>query len=308
MATPFFGSDLLWPDDLALDGVALRGEYDIASGMFAFASVGAFPLEEFSISKGDKWLYGLQAGFDWSIGSHTQVRLGLGLYDFKKIEGVRENDPRPTGNAAATTPYQLSQYPTSIRQKGNTLINLNDPTSTAAPVWGLASKFKPINITAGLSFTQFDPVQLGMTVDYVRNGGFDLADIERRAGTSTVGDLAEKNTGLQVRLSAGSIKLGEKGTWNAFFATRRFERDAWPDAFTDTSWHLGGTNYSGYSLGGSYFFDNRTSLGLRWTSTKQLDDGKRFLAVPGDPSSVSGNMSSAPLKIDVLQIELNTRF
>ena len=45
MAVPFDGTDLLWPDDLGLDGVAGRGELDLASGLFAFATAGAFPLE-----------------------------------------------------------------------------------------------------------------------------------------------------------------------------------------------------------------------------------------------------------------------
>ena len=38
------------------------------------------------------------------------------------------------------------------------------------------------------------------------------------------------------------------------------------------------------------------------------DDGQRFLAVSGDPTSVSGNLSSAPLKIDVIQLEVSSRF
>jgi hypothetical protein len=276
--------------------------------MSAFATAGAFALEEFSISKSDKWLFGVQGGLDWAMTDKTQLRLGVGYYNFKGIEGTRETDPPPKGSLAATTPYQLSQYPAAIRQKGNTLINLNDPTSTAAPVWGLASKFHPINVTAGVSFTQFDPLQVGLTLDYVKNGGFDLADIQRRAGTTTLGDLAEKNTGLQLRFQVGSLKFGERGSWNAFFAVRRFDRDAWVDAFTDTTWHLGGTNYSGHSLGGNYAFDNNTSLGFRWTSTRNLDDKRRFLSVPADPTSLSGNLSSAPMKIDVLQLELNTRF
>ena len=102
--------------------------------------------------------------------------------------------------------------------------------------------------------------------------------------------------------------MAERGDWNAFVALRKFERDAWVDAFTDTTWHLGGTNYKGYSLGGAYTLDHNTNFGLRWTSTRNLDDGQRFLAVPGDPTSVSGNLSSAPLKIDVIQVEVSSKF
>jgi Putative porin len=308
MAVPFYGTDLLWPDDLSVDGLALRGERNLASGLFAFATIGAFPLEEFALSGNDKWLYGAQIGADWAIGGGTQLKLGLAVYDFRRIEGVRETGLPPPAALAATTPYQLSQYPAAIRQKGNTLINLNDPTSTAAPVWGLASKFRPVNLTVGLSFSQLAPLQAGVTVDYVKNSGFDIADIRSRAGTSAVSDLAQKNTGLQIRAQVGRPHPGERGDWQVFAALRKFERDAWPDAFTDTTWNLGGTNYKGYSVGGSYFVDRNTSVGLRWTSTRNLDDGRRFQTVPGDPTSISGNLSSAPLKIDVIQLDLNAKF
>ena len=308
MGVPFYGTDLLWPDDLSIDGVALRAEQNLASGLFGFATIGAFPLEEFALSGSDKWLYGAQIGADWAISGSTQFKLGLAVYDFKRIEGVRETALPPPASQTATTPYQLSQYPAAIRQKGNTLINLNDPTSTAAPVWGLASKFRPINVTAGLTFNQLAPVQAALTFDYVKNGAFDVADIVRRAGTSAVADLAQKNTGLQVRAQVGTGHRGERGDWSVFAALRKFERDAWPDAYTDTTWNLGGTNYKGYSLGGNYFIDRNTSVGLRWTATRNLDDGRRFQAIPGDPTSISGNLSSAPLKIEVIQIDLNAKF
>lgn len=308
MANPFFGSDLIWPDDLSLDGVAMRGERDLASGLVAFATVGAFALEEFALTRHDKWLYGVQLGTDWAVTDRTQLRLGLAVYDFQNVEGVRENDPPPTGPRAGTVAYQLSQYPAAVRQKGNTLINLNDPTSTAAPVWGLASKFRPVNLSAAVTFGHFEPYQVGLSADWVKNTGFDLADIRQRAGTNAVDVVLPKTTGVQLRGVIGTPKLAERGDWQGFVALRKFERDAWVDAFTDTTWHLGGTNYKGFSVGGSYTLDRNTTFGARWTSTRNLDDGYRFLAVPTDPTSVSGNLSSAPLKIEVIQLEVQSRF
>ncbi len=307
-AVPFLGTDLLWPDDLSVDGASARVERNLSNGLVGFAVLGGFALEELALQRADKWLYGLQVGADWAATDKTQIRGAMGFYDFQNIEGRHANDPPPTGARAATTAYQLSQYPTSARQKGNTLINLNDPTSTGAPVWGLASKFKPFNATAGITFSHFAPTYIGFTADYVKNTAFDLADIRNRAGTAAVNDLANKTSGIQLRTQVGSIKLAQRGDWQSFFAIRKFERDAWLDAFTDTTWHLGGTNYKGFQLGGSYAFDRSSWLTLRYTSTRNLDDGKRFLAIPGDPTSVSGNLSSAPLKIDVLQLEVNSRF
>ncbi len=308
MAVPFYGTDLLWPEDLSLDGFSVRAERDFASGLYGFAIAGAFPLEEFALTRGDKWLYGIQVGADWAVTAKTSLRFAAGLYDFHNIEGVRETEPPPTGPRAGTVPYQSSQYPSGVRQRGNTLINLNDPTSTAAPVWGLASRFRPFNLTAGVTFSQFEPITIGITADYVKNSAFDLADIRRRAGTDAVNDLVNKTTGVQLRAQVGSLRLTERGNWQAFFALRKFERDSWLDAFTDTTWHLGGTSYKGFSLGGGYAIDRSTWLGLRYTSTRNLDDGQRFFSVPGDPTSISGNLSSAPQKVDVIQVEVNTRF
>ena len=305
---PFFGSDLLWPDDLSLDGLAIRGEKDLMPGMFLFGTVGAFALEEFALTQSDKWLYGVQLGADWAVTDQTQLRFAAAMYDFRNAEGVRESDPPPAGARAGTVAYQTSQYASSVRQRGNTLINLNDPTNSASPVWGLASKFRPINLSAALSFSQLEPYLVGLSVDYVDNSAFDLADIRQRAGTSAVDDLAAKTRGYQLKAQFGSPKLAERGNWQTFVALRHFERDAWVDAYTDTTWHLGGTNYKGFSAGASYTLGRNTNFSARWTSTRNLDDGQRFFALAGDPTSVSGNLSSAPLKIDVIQLEVSSRF
>ena len=321
MSNPFYGSDLLWPDDLGFDGVAVQGDLNFTPGVFGFATVGAFPLEEFNTDKRDKWLFGLQAGVDLALGNHTQWRAALGAYSFHRVEGVRETAlPLAASNPrAATQPYLTSQYPANVRLKGNTLINLcplsseNNANAAApcvngGPVWGLASKFLPINLTTGLTFKQFDPIEVGLNLDWVRNSAFDLADIRARAGTAAVDQLAEKTSGLQIKLNLGSPRLANAGEWSVFAALRKFERDAWLDGFTDTTWHLGGTNYKGWQLGGSYAFDRRTTLGLRLTSTRQLDDGVRVPIDAANPGVLTGTLSSATLKIDLLQIDLNTRF
>ena len=302
MANPYFSSDLVWPDDVSLDGLAGQAELTLASGLYAFASAGAFSLEEFNLDARDKWLLGLQVGADRAIDAATQLRVGLAVYDFRNMQGVRETTPKPSGAADGTRPYQSSAYPTSVRSKGNTLINLNDPTSTALPTWGLASKFRPINLTAALTLRQFDPLRVALSLDWVKNSGFDSADIERRAGDSRVREVLAKTTGLQARLQVGDAALAERGQWQAFAALRKFERDAWIDGFTDTTWHGGGTNYQGFSVGGHYAFDRNTSIGLRWTSTRNLDDRVLTTTFP------QGTLSGAPLKLDVLQLDLNARF
>ncbi|MBW8848121.1 MAG: putative porin [Burkholderiales bacterium] len=307
MPNPFFSSDLAWPDDLAFDGVAAKLSHAFTPQRGLFATAGVFPIEELSLSTKDKWLLGAQVGGEIDLARGVQFKLGLAAYDFRHMEGQRETNPAPSGPRAGATNYFASQYGTGLRLKGNTLINLNDPTSTAAPTWGLASKFRPINLTARLQLDGVLPVPVGLTLDWIKNTGFDLKDIEARAGVPLT-DLKDKTTALQGRIQVGAPKLARRGDWQTFVAYRLVQRDAWIDGFTDTTWHLGGTNYKGWSVGGNIGLDKNFWLSGRWTSTRNLDDGVRFLAVPGDATSVSGNLSSAPLRIEVLQLDLNARF
>jgi hypothetical protein len=302
MATPFFGSDLLWPDDMSLDGVALQGEHNLGSGAFVFGTAGAFPLGEVALSARDKWLYAAQAGIDWSPTGDVQWRTALAIYDFRHIEGERETALQPTGGRDQTTAYLTTDYPTTVRLKGNSLISLNAPGSTTTTTtWGLASKFRPINLSSAVTLKQFNPVEATLALDWVRNSAFDINDISQRAGVALDGQLSARTTGLQAKLSVGAHRVANAGDWQLMAAVRRFERDAWVDGFTDTTWHLGGTGYQGWAIGGQYAIDRRTWLGLRFTGTRSLDDGYR-------DADGRANLSSAPLRIDVLQLDLNARF
>ena len=304
MGVPFQGSTLLWPDDLSLDGAV--GEYTIAplaTPQWRWQlRGGAFPLQEFNVDSRDKWLLGLQGGFEWNPDWATRVRASLAYYDFQRIEGVRESRLPPSGALEGAVPYLGSAYPDSIRGKGNTLINLNSPQSLARPVWGLASRFRPVNLTLSGRFLQLFPLELGVQLDLVRNLGFDIADIERRAQDPRVRLVSEKTRGFELRTQIGRLAMTEPGAWQVFLALRQFERDAWPDAFTDTTWHVGGTSYKGWAIGGAYALDSSLRLGWRWTSTRNLDDG--VIA----PLAPTGTLSSAPFKVDVLQVELSSRF
>lgn len=307
MANPFYSTDLAWADDLGFDGVATKLTHAFTPRTSLFATAGVFPLEELTLSTQDKWLLGAQLGGEAELASGVQFKLGLAAYDFRHMEGHRENNPPPSGPRGGTTDYFSSQYAAGLRLKGNTLINLNDPTSTAAPTWGLASRFRPVNLTVGVHLEDMLPVPVSATLDWIKNTGFDRKDIEARSGVPLT-DLREKTTAVQARLQVGATKLARRGDWQGVLAYRLVQRDAWIDGFTDTTWHLGGTNYKGWSLGGNVGLDKNFWLAARWTSTRNLDDGVRFLAVPGDASSLSGNLSSAPLRIEVFQLDLNARF
>jgi Putative porin len=192
-----------------------------------------------------------------------------------------------------------------VRLKGNTLININAPGSTANATWGLASEFRPIHLSAGLGMRVFDPYVLNFGFDWVENTAFDIAGIRQRSGLPTL-ELDGKTSGVQASVEFGKARLNLFGDWTVGATFRRIERDAWLDGFTDTTWHLGGTNYQGWQIGGLYAIDRYLALGIRYTSTRNLDDGARTTS--GNPPVTTGNLSSAPLKIDVLQVDLNAWF
>ncbi|HEY4375318.1 MAG TPA: putative porin [Burkholderiales bacterium] len=289
MPNPFFSTDLIWAEDLAFDGIAATVKTNFSDKALGYVTGGAFPLAENGSNKLDKWLYGLQGGAEWEMSPTTRFKVGVAQYIFQNYEGT------PSAFGSSQLPnYANSQYGTNVRQKGNSLFNIIDPalqtgTSTAPPVWALMSRFKPLNLTATVDLSQFDPVHVIFTADYVKNVGFDRNEIRNRTGI----DLEPKTAGYQYRLAVGMPQMDHKGDWQAFGIVRQLERDAVVDGFTDTTWHLGGTNYRGYSIGGSYGVDRNSWLTLRWTSTKSLSD-----------TSLSG----LPLDIDVLQLDFNARF
>ena len=60
------------------------------------------------------------------------------------------------------------------------------------------------------------------------------------------------------------------------------------DAFTDSDFHLGGTNAEGFFVGGAYGLYKNTWLAARWMSADEI--------------------SGLPLSIDVFQLDLNATF
>jgi hypothetical protein len=276
---PWFTTDLIYSEDLNFDGVAFSYKPfpTAAAPVQPFVTVGAFVVDENELSD-DRWLYAAQGGIVWEPNATTQLKVGAAVYDFTNVEGIAA---LPGSRGSPT--YGATEYPRGTRSKGNILFNIGDPLSTDV-IWGLASKFRPVALTGALELANYDPVRIALTGEYVVNTAFDENDIFDRTGFR----LAKQNRGYQGRVAVGMPGMREQRDWLLFLAYRKLERDAVLDAFTDTTWHLGGTNYRGWQLGGSYAVDRNVWLGLRWTSTDEV--------------------SGPPLAIDVLQLDLNARF
>lgn len=276
---PYFSTDLVWDDDLNFEGLAATLQTPASSNVpfRPFVTVGAFPLQEIEQSvtdkAKDKWFWGAQAGFEWRVSSDTRLKLGAAYYDFKNVEGI--------ANTTGSTLYDKTAP--LYRQKGNSVFDI---TPGATDTWALASKFTLVNLTGSLDLAHFDPVHVILTGDYVNNTGFNQSEILAR----TAQNIEPKTKGWQGRVTVGMPSIKLRHDWQAHFGYRRLDRDAVLDAFTDSDFHLGGTDAKGYFLGGSYGLDKNTWLSMRYMSADEA------------------HPTSSRLGIDVFQLDLNAKF
>jgi len=274
---PWFGTDLVWDSDLNFEGVAATLKPRFTDQWTGFLTAGAFPVQEIersdTVAASNKWLYGYQFGTQWTSLNSSTVKVGLGLYDYHNVEGIPNSSLGSHVNDK-TAPQAM--------QKGNSLMFVNFPGDPN--LYGLASKFRELNLTAQLDLATFDPVHVILTGDYVKNIGFDHDEILQRSAQN----VEAKTKGYQAKLTLGMPKIQQRGEWQAYLGYKYLERDAVLDVMTDSDFHLGGTNAKGYIVGGSYGIDKNTSLGLRLLSANQID--------------------GPPLAIDVLQFDLNAKF
>ena len=292
MPNPFFSTDLVWADDLGFEGVSVSAKKVFDGTSEAFATAGYFPLSEFkpgtSTSRG---MLGVQAGAALKLGNSAQVKLGLALYDYQNLAGQRESvSAFATQRPDYATRYE---YGSGFRQRGNTLFAVNAPGDTGARVYGLASDFRVLNLTAVLDMATVSGLPLTITADAVTNISFDRDTIASRSGAAITDG---KNAGYLAKVALGDHAVRRKGEWNASLAYRYLGSDATLDAFSNSDFGLGGTNNQGFILGGNYGLYDNTVLSARWMSANQID------------SYAPGSNPVTKLSVDTLQVDLAVRF
>ena len=288
---PWFSTDLVWSENLNFEGIAASFKTSLANNTFKpFLTVGAFPLKEENppITRG-RMVKGIQGGAQWDFMSNTKLKVGAAWYTFSNLEGRLDGDP----GLGPVPGFGQYEYGSSLRQKGNTLFltDGNRTDGTAANIWGLASRFRPMNLTASLDLAHFDPVHAVVTGDYVKNTAFDRSEIRNRTGVNLTDG---KNYGYLYKMTVGMPKVDKPRDWQVSFGYRYLGSDAVVDAFTDSDFGLGGTNLKGYTLGVQYGIDRNASLGLRWYSAQAID-------------SFSLNPSHR-FAVDMLQADVNVHF
>lgn len=294
-ANPWLSTDLVWDPDLAFDGVAASFTPKITDNWSSFLTLGAFPLEQTEVrpingvkDSGEnkaksKWMYGSQVGIKWTSPNLSTVKLGLALYDFSHVEGIR--------NSLNSTAYD-GTVP-AFKTKGNSYYDIS--YNNSMDKYGLVSKFRTLNLTGQVDIATFNPVHVILTGDYVRNIGFDTQEITTRTASAVEvnGYQVPKKevNGYQVKLAVGMPTTYQANDWQAFAAYKYLEADAVLDSYTDSDFHLGGTNAKGWIVGASYGIDKNTWLSARWFSADEITP-----------------RAASPLNIDVLMLDLNAKF
>lgn len=282
MSTPFAGTDLMWDSDLKLDGIAnrwwfFRSEDNDEEIYFdPYVSAGIYSLDEINLESKDKWLYAVQTGFNWSTYSQNIFSVSLAYYHYENVTGEL-NAPFSIEND-----YTVPEY----FQKGNTVFNINSDDDPDTVLYALASEFRNVGLNATADFTFFAPIHIYVTADYFVNIGYDREEIDAKLVSEDVD--SDEDTAYQLKFKIGWPKLAKRRDWQASLIYRYVEADAFIDAFTDSDFHLGGTDGKGTIIKGSYAFRENTWITVSWISTNEI---KR-----------------APLGIDTLQVDLNTKF
>ncbi|MHC1743845.1 MAG: putative porin [Syntrophobacteraceae bacterium] len=271
---PFFYTDLVWDNDLNLEGVAGSFNYPLSDQWTVFLAGGVFPLQEVEFTQRDKWLFGGQVGAEFKPIPDISTKLAVAYYDYENTVGRPNTVQRPDVNDY-TAPLFV--------QKGNTLFNI-EPSTQATRV-ALASEYKELNVTGQVDVGVWKPIHVIFVGDYVRNLGFHKDDVARRTGFSNV---SKEVDGYQVGVQVGYPKARRFGEWNAFLNYKHLEADAVVDAFTDSDFHLGGTNAEGWILGVELGLYKNVWLVARWLTSDEI--------------------SGPPLAIDVFQADINAAF
>lgn len=313
---PFVSGDELFSSELNFDGIAAKVQQPLGADreVNVFGTLGLIPLEYSSdnwpsrsqskLSSENKWLLGAQLGASWKVNRDHQLRGALAYYNFRNISGEYS---QPCALYAGADSCSTDWSRPSSMQKGNSLMLLRnialnpvDPANTPQPQYvGLASKFRLANVNARWDSKVAGGRDLRIEGDYVRNLAYDKNEMWARAkggimnnfgggGGVSLADFKSGGNAYMLQATLGQASPAARGDWNVLLGYKRIEADALPDAYNDSTFHLGGTNARGYYFGGAYAIDKNTWLSGRWTSSREV--------------------TGAALSIDTLQIELNARF
>lgn len=304
IANPWLSTPLVYDEDLAFDGLAARwtpgGDWwvpSLTAGAFSVYNT-AFDVPTNSVAKAvrrDRFLFAAQATWQLRLAPAHQTDVGLALYEWTNARGeVSSPCFAPSSGDSCDTDYTRPGF----LQKGNTLTALRllrfdsaDTTPPAYQYFGLASHFRVLNLTARHDWSLGDGQHLVATADFARNLAWRYREVRARGPVTNFDDSGRYDggrNGLLLQLQYGVPKLDAARQWNVALGYRYLQSDAVLDAFTDSDFHLGGTNAKGYTLQANYGLSRNTSVALRWLSATEV--------------------TGQPFAVDVVHVDLNARF
>lgn len=295
MKNPWKSTSLVWDSDLAFEGVVLNFKTDTnqMNSMSAFTTLGYFPLEESSWTESDKFMLGAQIGFKHRPTYGWEYQIAAAYYDYSNVEG------QPISSVTLTTDEtrELERMMPKYMQKGNSTFSMSTGDGDSYNHYGLLSDFKLVNVTGKVTNTLWFPIQAVLYWDWVKNLGYDTQEMSDKSGASvSYFESVSGDTGYQAGIKVGFPKPRERWDWNVFVEYRYLESDAVIDAFTDSDFHLGGTNAKGFMLGAELGLYNNVWLSIRWMSANEIEDMQIT------------NTQSDDLSVDTIQVNLNAEF
>ena len=309
---PFFGTPLVWADEIGFDGLALRGSKSIADHSSLFLVGGAFPIFNTDINfssnqpskfkSTDRYLFAAQLGADFKVADKITGKVAVAYYDFDGIQG-KLSDPyipltaQDAGNTDDTRPTFAQRGNTyrALRQIIPSVIN-NFGTSNQFQYFGLATPFRDMVVTARMDFNNWEPYQLSLIGEFAHNTAWSKQSIESIAVNNRGADPAKGQIGSYdgspnawlMKVQFGKEKFEKRGDWRAWIDYRYVGSDAVVDAFNDDDFGDGGTNVEGFTLGAQVALSKRVSLGIRWFSSNEI--------------------TGPPLKNDIFMFDLSAKF
>ncbi len=309
-ANPFVSTDILYSSDLNFDGVSAVFNKPLPDSPFALrGALGAFLIDNthnpsqtgVADSEGEtksKWLLGAQIGGDWKINAEQQLGAHVAYYTFQNTQG-KLSEPCYWHQTVCSTDWSRPAF----MQKGNTLFYLRDlipPTpgeaGSMSQYLGLASKFNLLDLNLNWKGRVGNGLGLMVSGNYIRNLAYSASRIEDHVGGSLVANNVDEDGFIRSGGNAWMIhaalgkdyRVADRGDWQVFAGYKYIQPDAVPDAYNDSTFHLGGTNAKGYYLGAAYAIEKNVVGQLRWNSSREI--------------------YGSPLSINVMQLELNARF
>lgn len=314
-------SNLLWSGPLT---ATLRG----GAFPLQFTATNEPTNEAIKSRSRDKWLFAAQGQLEWKPIERVTATGAVAYYHFKGVQGRLSEPCATFLGDECSTDQDRPAFQTkgnTLSPLRSILGPANVAVFAQPQYFGLTFDYRLLDVNAEIKAKLNDDLIVKVNGNYVRNLAYDesvsalcglganglplrgtpfnnfipgtladgTTDFNSNPCTTPVtgGTAAELQSGPNawlVRALVGYEKTRAFGEWSISAGYKYIEPDALLDGYTESDFHLGGTNAKGYFVTGNFgLFDNVWLTG-RWLSADQVY-GPRF-------------------GIDVLQLDLNASF